>query len=840
MRRTLSQNLQLKLETLPDRPGVYLMKNRDDRIIYIGKARSLRSRVRSYFQQTHDGRPQLSALIAKVADVEYIVTESDREALILEANQIKAHRPRYNIYLKDDKKYPFIRVTDEPYPRIFSTRDVVKDGSRYLGPFHNARAMRTTLDVMHKIFPVRSCDYSLPSDKVKLCMEHQIRRCEGPCEGLVGKEEYRHTVDQAVRFLKGNNGSVIRELQGQMDKSASHLQYEQAARYRDQLTALGTMQARQKVVFQDAVDRDVIGLARSDDEACCTVMEIREGRLLSQKHHFLNGVIEHSDGDIVSAFTRQFYLNSDFIPRQIHLSVQAPDVGEIADWLCSKTEGRVEILVSQRGIKAKTQEMADINASHQLEERQLKRELQKDRVPQSVFALQRDLGLATPPRRIDGIDISNIQGTDTVGSVVCMLDGKPRRSDYRHFKVKGVDGPDDFASMREVVRRRYRGLAERGDAYPDLLMIDGGKGQLSSAVQALAEVGAGDLFVVGLAKRFEEIFVPGRSESVLLPKTSASLRLLQTLRDEAHRFAINYHRKLRGKRTIASALDRVPGIGPKRRTALLQEFGSVQRLREAEVEQIAGIKGFSAKLAKELKAHLNQAESGTAVEIGDAPYAGEALAEDAAAAGTTVGGSSGWGRSRRRMSDIGQPRAQTHFDTVNDSMTASTDVLTRFGTVRLCWHEETVINVVIGPYDPEERRTTVRRFLPPHAEGQELIAKFLNYFMGREVDFDLPLPPDVGTDFHRLVWTAIKEIPYGKVESYGDIALRLGLPMSRARHVGNAAGQNPMPVIYPCHRLIATTGAITGYSAGIQWKKSLLELEGVEVENDKVRQSKPK
>ena len=615
MRRTLSQNLQLKLETLPDRPGVYLMKSGNDRIIYIGKARSLRSRVRSYFQQTHDGRPQLTALIAKVADIEYIVTESDREALILEAEQIKAHRPRYNIYLKDDKKYPFIRITDEPYPRIFATRDVVRDGSRYLGPFHNARAMRTTLDVMHKIFPVRSCDYPLPSDKVKLCMEYQIRRCEGPCEGLVNKDEYRHTVDQAVRFLKGNNGSVIRELQERMDKSASHLHYEQAARYRDQLAALRTMQARQKVVLQDAVDRDVIGLARSDDEACCTVMEIREGRLLSQKHHFLNGVIEHSDGDIVSAFARHFYLNSDFIPRQIHLSVQAPDADEIADWLCSKTDGRVEILVSRRGIKAKTQQMADINASHHLEERQLKRELQKDRVPQSVFALQRDLGLATPPRRIDGIDISNIQGTDTVGSVVCMLDGKPRRSDYRHFKVKAVDGPDDFASMREVVSRRYRGLVERGEAYPDLLMIDGGKGQLSSAVQALSKVGAGDLFVVGLAKRLEEIFVPGRSESVLLPKASASLRLLQTLRDEAHRFAVNYHRKLRGKRTIASALDRVPGIGPKRRTLLLQEFGSVQRLREAEVEQIAGVKGFSAKLARELKTHLDQAESGNAVEV---------------------------------------------------------------------------------------------------------------------------------------------------------------------------------------------------------------------------------
>ena len=584
------------------------MKSREGRILYIGKATSLRSRVRSYFQPgANDGRPQLSALIARVADIDYIVTESGREALILEANQIKAHRPRYNIYLKDDKKYPFIRITSEAYPRVFSTRDVVRDGSRYLGPFHNARAMRTTLDIMHKIFPVRSCDYALPSDKVKLCMEHQIRRCDGPCENLVSQEVYRHTVDQAVRFLKGNNASVIRELQERMDVAAAELQYEQAARYRDQVAALKTMQARQKVVLEEVIDRDVIGLARSDDEACCTVMEIREGRLLAQKHHFLNGIMEHESGDIVSAFVRQLYLNSDFIPRQIHLSVTLPDADEIADWLSSKVESRVELAVSQRGIKAKTQEMADINAAHLLEERELKRELQKDRVPQSVFALQRDLSLAQPPRRIDGIDISNIQGTDTVGSVVCMQDGKPRRSEYRHFRIKGVIGADDFASIREVVTRRYRGIANRGESRPDLLMIDGGKGQLSSAVEALSLADAGEQPVIGLAKRLEEIFVPHQSEPVLLPKASASLRLLQTLRDEAHRFALSYHRKLRGKRTLASALDDIPGIGPKRRTALLQEFGSVQRLIEADVEQIAGVKGFSMKLAQSLKAHLGVA-----------------------------------------------------------------------------------------------------------------------------------------------------------------------------------------------------------------------------------------
>jgi len=605
LNRELPQTLQLTLDTLPAKPGVYLMKNREGRILYIGKATSLRSRVRSYFQAgANDGRPQLSALIAKVADVEFIVTEGEREALILEANQIKAVRPRYNIYLKDDKKYPFIRITPEAYPRIFSTRDVVRDGSRYLGPFHNARAMRTALEVMHRIFPVRSCEYTLPSDKVKVCMEHQIHRCEGPCEGLVDQEDYRRTVDQAVRFLKGKNAGVIKELQERMTVAATELRYEQAARCRDQLSALVTMQARQRVVLEELVDRDVIGLARSDDEACCTVLEIREGRLLAKKHHFLNGIMEHTDGEIVSAFVRQLYLDNDFIPRQIHLSVTLPDADEIADWLSSKTETRVELAVSQRGIKAKTQEMADINAAHLLDERELKRELHKDRLPQAVFALQRDLGLAQPPRRIDAIDISNIQGTDTVGSVVCMLDGKPRRSEYRHFRIRGVSGPDDFASIREVVARRYRGLAERGDPLPDLLMIDGGKGQLSSAVAALNDAGSGDQPVIGLAKRLEEVFVPQQSDPVLLPRASASLRLLQTLRDEAHRFALSYHRKLRGKRTLVSALDSIPGIGPKRRTALLQEFGSVHRLVEADIGQIASVKGFSMKLAESLKAHL--------------------------------------------------------------------------------------------------------------------------------------------------------------------------------------------------------------------------------------------
>lgn len=583
------------------------MRDEAGKILYIGKAKNLRSRVRSYFQPgAFDGRPQFMALTRRVADIEYIVTQTEQEALILEATQIKAHRPRYNINLKDDKKYPFIRITDEPYPRMFWTRDVKRDGSRYLGPYSNARHMRTMLDVMHKVFPVRSCRYDLPDSKVKLCMEYQIRRCEGPCEDLVSQEQYRRTVDQAVRFLRGDKSSVIRELTTRMQEAASQQRFEQAARHRDQIQALEHYQSRQKMVLEEKVDRDVVGMARHDDEACCTVLEIREGRVLGEKHHFLGGVMESTDTEILSAFLRQFYLHTDFIPRQVHVSQGLPDAQEIADWLTSKGNGpRVEVAAYQRGLKAHTQDMADSNARHLLEERRLQREAQKGRVPQSVTALQRDLALDNPPHRIEGVDISNFQGSDTVGSLVVMIDGKPRRSEYRHFRIRSGDGtPDDFASIHEVVTRRFLGLRERGEAYPDLLMIDGGKGQLSSALAALEELGIEGVPVVGLAKRLEEIFLPGQLQPLILPRASASLRMLQVLRDEAHRFAVGYHRKLRSKRTLSSGLDGVPGIGPKRRQALLREFGSIRRLRQADVDEIACVKGFSRKLAQQLKRHL--------------------------------------------------------------------------------------------------------------------------------------------------------------------------------------------------------------------------------------------
>ena len=606
MHKNISENLRLKLEALPKEPGIYLMKRKDGEIIYVGKAKNLRNRVRSYFRgESHDGRRQFRALVRNIADLDYIVTATEQEALILEATQIRAHKPRYNIQLKDDKKYPFIRITNEAFPRIFSTRTVVRDGSRYLGPYSNVRAMHTTLDMLRKIFPVRSCDFNLPTKGVRLCLEFHIKRCEGPCEQIVDEAEYKKTIDHAVRFLRGKNSEVIKAIRERMEIASESLQFEKAARYRDQLQALESMQARQKVVMDGPIDRDILAIARNDDEACCSVLEVREGRLLGKKHHFLGGIIDSTDSDVISAFARQFYLQNDFVPNEIHLPILPSDAEEISAWLGERMNSKVTLFAPQRGAKAQMMVMAEKNAKQMLKERQMKREMKRDRVPQSVYALQRDLNLQVLPRHIEGIDISNFQGTDSVGSLVCFVDGQAKRSQYRFFKIRDIEGPNDFASIHQVVLRRFTRLKERGESLPDLLLIDGGKGQLSSAVQALREIGADTQPVLGIAKRLEEVFLPGHSTPIILPKTSASLRILQMLRDEAHRFALKNHREQRGKRTLTSSLDDIPGVGPKRRNALIKLFGSVQRIRAASTQDIADVPGFSLHLAEDIKRHLD-------------------------------------------------------------------------------------------------------------------------------------------------------------------------------------------------------------------------------------------
>ena len=600
--------LQDTLDTIPLSSGVYLFKDVEGKVIYVGKAKNLRPRVRSYFQTcAGDGRALFETIVKRTADIECIITRSEQEALVLEATQIKTHSPRFNIKLKDDKKYPFIKITREPYPRIIHTRDVVDDGSRYLGPFSNVGAMHSSLKMMHKLFPVRDCKFNLPSPSVNVCLEYQIKRCEGPCEGHVSQEEYATTIERAVQFLKGKNSGIVRELESEMTRASEALDYERAGRCRDTIAALQATAERRARIVEGDIDRDVVGLGRDDHEACCYVLEIRDGVAGHQKHHLLANTMDATDSEIVSTFIRQFYLETDFVPAEIHLPVQIDDAAAIGVWL-SERGSKVLLQVPVRGEKADAIRMATANAQQVLKQRRLKRELRRDAIPDGVLSLQRDLQLDRPPRRIEGIDISTLQGQGSVGSLVCMLDGKPRKSEYRSFIVRNVDGMDDYACIREVVLRRFRGIVERKESLPDLLLVDGGKGQLSSACDALRELGI-DQPTIGLAKRLEEVFVPGEAAPVILPKASASLRTLQILRDEAHRFAHRHNQRLREKDTIASALDKIPGVGPNRKRMLLRTFGSVAGVKRAGVDKIAASPGIGRALAETIVSALRADET---------------------------------------------------------------------------------------------------------------------------------------------------------------------------------------------------------------------------------------
>ena len=595
----MSEHIDGIVVLMPREPGVYMMKGDEGQIIYIGKAKVLRSRVQQYFRpNAHDGRRQFRAIVRNVRDLEYIVTDTELEALILEANLIKAHKPRYNISLKDDKKYPYIRITKEAFPRVVVTRDVVKDGSRYLGPYTDVKAMRRMVETMHRLFRIRSCDYDLPKANVRLCLDYEIKRCDGPCEGLIVAEAYQKIVDEAVLFLTGRHTQVMVTLKERMQRAAEALRYEEAAIYRDRIQALEQAASRQKVVSNDLTDWDAIAIAREDDEACGVVMEVRDGRLIGRQNYFLGGVLDASEEEVVSKFVQLFYATATFVPREVCLPCDIEDRETVLDWLTERSEGGVEMRVPQRGDKFRLMKMAENNARLLLMERRLKRENRRAQAPAAVQALQRDLHLEKPPRWIEAVDISNIQGSDPVASLVCFVDGRARKREYRHFKITGIEGPNDFAMMQQVVTRRFKRLMEEGKSFPDLLLVDGGKGQLSSAVEALRELGIEDQAVIGLAKRLEEVFLPGLSDPQNIPKTSSSLKLLQMLRDESHRFAIAYHRKLRQKRTLTSELDEIPGVGPSRRVALLKHFGSVKRIREAEVEEVAEVEGVGPRLAE--------------------------------------------------------------------------------------------------------------------------------------------------------------------------------------------------------------------------------------------------
>jgi excinuclease ABC subunit C len=599
------QSTREKLQSLPQKPGVYLMRSKKEEIIYIGKASSLRNRVRSYFQSSVPLSPRLNTLRRKIADFNYIVTDSEVEALILEANLIKQHKPRYNVNLKDDKKYPYIAISKEPYPRIYVTRKLKDDGTEYFGPYTDVKAMRRTLKTLRRIIPMRSCRWDLPGHHPpRACLNFQIRHCTGPCQGLISIQDYARLVGEARLFLKGRSDELVKALQEKMEEASRKLKFELAAQFRDRLADLQSVLVRQKVFTLKKEDRDIISIAREQNDAIGVVMEVRGGKLLDRKHHHLDGVDGFSKEEMLSAFVRQFYLDAVSVPPEIHLPLQIEDESATATWLSQKRGEKVKLCVPQRGNKAKLVNMVTKNAELLLTEWQLKRERT---LPHSVAALQKDLKLSVPPRRIEAIDISNIGGTDAVGSLVYFQDGRAKKSEYRRFKIKTVKGQDDFAMVKEVVQRRFRGLKEQSQPLPDLLVVDGGKGQLSSAVAALGELEISNQPVIGLAKKLEEVFLPGLSDPQNIPKISASLKLLQAVRDEAHRFAVSYHRKLRGKKISRSVLDQIPGVGPARKAALLKNFGSVKQLGQASVEQIAQVRGVNLPLAQITKERLNNA-----------------------------------------------------------------------------------------------------------------------------------------------------------------------------------------------------------------------------------------
>lgn len=599
------EHLQEKTRKLAKSPGCYLFKDKNGKVIYVGKAKTLRNRVRSYFQNGRLEGPKLERLKSKISDFETIVTDTEMEALILEMNLIKEYKPRYNINLKDDKSFPYIRVTNERFPRIFPTRKVVRDGSRYFGPYTDVGAMRNLMKSVKRIFPIRSCNYALTEraiakKKYKLCLDYYIKKCDGPCEGLIREEGYGNTVEQIVRFINGKNNDVIVELRRKMSQFAEHRRYEEAARVRDQIQSIENFQFKQKVVTDELKDRDIVAVAVDAKDACGVVLKVRDGKILGRHHFYLNGVEDENLERVVSSFLKQFYLKTDFIPHEIYLPVAFDEIEAVQEWLSEKREAKVRLIVPQKGQKAKLVKMARENARLLLEELKLEKLKAKDVVPHNVRALQRDLRLKKPPTRIECFDISNIHGTNPVASMVTFVNGRPKKSDYRKFKIRVKETPDDFAMMAEAVRRRYSGSLLNELDEPDLILVDGGKGQLSAAKGVLDDLCKNKQPIAALAKRLDEVFVPDAADPQNVPKTSSGLKLLQHIRDEAHRFAVTYHRTLRKKQSTQSVLDTIAGIGPAKRKALVVHFGSVKQIKEAAVDELQMVDGITAELAKRI------------------------------------------------------------------------------------------------------------------------------------------------------------------------------------------------------------------------------------------------
>ena len=615
----MTPELEATLKRLPDRPGVYLMKDGRGDVLYVGKAQSLRNRVRSYWQkQAPIGEiHRIRSVIDRVADVEVTEVDSVSEALLLEANLIKRFKPRFNVRLKDDKSYPYIKVTlADDFPRVERTRKLVNDGSRYFGPYASASSVDESMNLVRRLFPFRTCTIDIREGERALqrpCLLYHIKRCQGPCIEAISRADYRADIEQVELFLEGRQETLVKALRREMSAASERQDYERAAQHRDKIRAIDRTMESQKMAAFARTELDLVGMARQDNQAAVTLFVIRNGQMIGRDVYLLDAAREASDDEVLASFLEQYYARATSIPREVYVPAGVGEgMADLEQFLADKRGGPVVLRVPRRGEKRALMGLAARNAADTLAREQARWLADQGKTLAALEELAAALDLPGPPFRIECYDISNFQGSESVGSMVVFEDGKPRTGEYRRFRIRTVQGPNDFASHQEVLRRRFRATKageegseeERRWAMPDLVIVDGGRGQVSAAKAVLDELGLHDLPLAGLAKEREELFLPGRPDPVVLPPTSSALYLVQRLRDEAHRFAITYHRTLRDRRTVRSAFDDLPGVGPKRKRELLKVFGSIKRVREAPVEQIAAVPGIGRSLAERIKATL--------------------------------------------------------------------------------------------------------------------------------------------------------------------------------------------------------------------------------------------
>jgi len=613
-----SDRIEAQLKRLQTKPGVYLFRDADGEVLYVGKAKSLRSRVRSYFQQgSSDNRMGIKQMAARVETIETIVTSSEVEALHLEQNLVKRHRPPFNVRLRDDKSFPYIAVTvEDDYPRVMFTRERHRRGVVYFGPYANAKKVRETLDVLNRVFRYRPCEGPQPGRRSGIpCLDYHIERCHAPCVGHISREDYRDVIDQVIEFLSGDDRPIRARLEAQMRAAAADERFEDAARYRNRLRAIERLSERQAVERPGGGAVDVIGLAVSSERAVVQLFPLREGRLVDRYSFHLENAAGEEHGEVLEQFCLEYYGSAPSIPPQLLVPRGSGDTGALEAFLSERRGAHVEVRAPERGEKRRLQELAQQNAQLALESETFVAETKRARRVEALEELREQLNLESLPIRIECFDVSNIQGQEIVGSMVVFEDAVAKRGHYRKFTIRGADGQDDFASMRELISRRFSRLAaspgsedwnESFAAAPNLVVVDGGKGQLSAALAAMQELDLPRVAVIALAKRIEEVFVPGRAEPILLPATSPGLQLLQRIRDEAHRFAITFHRQRRAAAARESMFDQLEGVGPARRRALIRHFGSAQGVVEASEEELEGVPGLPAKTARSIYAQLHR------------------------------------------------------------------------------------------------------------------------------------------------------------------------------------------------------------------------------------------